>query len=730
MTESRRPGLIELAGVATIVAAISLACWQWKTIFADFGLIVPTAASAVLAAIVSLTIARFERPRPVSFVVLVVVLTLGLAAIYRSSIVDLPSDLITSRKALVSTGLLIPTSARFVIVPVVVAALGTWLAVDLFVRKAAAVPAVLVILTVHGIATAYTIGQQSPALWLVGIVAGLSVGLLAIAELHKPGGTDFAAGQISVGGRQLIGSASVVLLLAGTTVGLTSLLARDNAGSALTGDRDAFDLRSRLVRPLDITESATPLARVKAGLVDAGDESVFVVTVVGLRDDESIELLTVAVLDRYDGRIWSTSATFEPAGSVLPVPSQAPPTGSIVDQTVVLTNDYSFRFLPQAGVVRTVTAGDLAWDPRSGVMANVDETERTFETTVAIPAAAGTPTTSPAPGTSPFDLSDDQRAAMNAYLADVISADDPIATQLESIEASLASDDFGYNIEAPAGHSLAALVSYLSPEALDAPSGTPAARIGFAEHSAAAFAVLARQLGAPSRVVVGYQLDTPLTAEIQERVVTENMIHAWPEVWLEGQGWVRFEPTNKLNQTTDQASRTPSVSSAGVDANRTDLPDLEEPILRAEAPLVPGRSRWWLLTVVLAAPVLYGLIVIGAKRVRRARRQRQSADRRVLGAWRETQDRFMELGLPSSPAQSAGSIAIELDRIDLRDVAEPVAQLGPFIDTALYAQHPISDDEATNAWMMAATAVAAARSTASLGTRVRARLDPRTLSRR
>ena len=138
MTESRRPGLIELAGVATIVAAISLACWQWKTIFADFGLIVPTAASAVLAAIVSLTIARFERPRPVSFVVLVVVLTLGLAAIYRSSIVDLPSDLITSWKALVSTGLLIPTSARFVIVPVVVAALGTWLAVDLFVRKAAA----------------------------------------------------------------------------------------------------------------------------------------------------------------------------------------------------------------------------------------------------------------------------------------------------------------------------------------------------------------------------------------------------------------------------------------------------------------------------------------------------------------------------------------------------------------------------------------------------------------
>ena len=52
---------------------------------------------------------------------------------------------------------------------------------------------------------------------------------------------------------------------------------------------------------------------------------------------------------------------------------------------------------------------------------------------------------------------------------------------------------------------------------------------------------MARTLGIPARVQVGF---TPGTAtEDGTWVVTLHDAHAWPELWFEGVGWVRFEPT-------------------------------------------------------------------------------------------------------------------------------------------------------------------------------------------
>jgi transglutaminase-like putative cysteine protease len=67
-------------------------------------------------------------------------------------------------------------------------------------------------------------------------------------------------------------------------------------------------------------------------------------------------------------------------------------------------------------------------------------------------------------------------------------------------------------------------------------------RTGFCEHFASAFVVLARAAGIPSRVVTGY------AGGVQNRVadywvVRQMDAHAWAEVWLDGQGWVRVDPT-------------------------------------------------------------------------------------------------------------------------------------------------------------------------------------------
>ena len=65
---------------------------------------------------------------------------------------------------------------------------------------------------------------------------------------------------------------------------------------------------------------------------------------------------------------------------------------------------------------------------------------------------------------------------------------------------------------------------------------------GFCEHFASAFAVVMRAAGVPTRVVTGYQGGeiNPVDGYL---VVRQSDAHAWAEVWLDGRGWLRVDPT-------------------------------------------------------------------------------------------------------------------------------------------------------------------------------------------
>ena len=67
-------------------------------------------------------------------------------------------------------------------------------------------------------------------------------------------------------------------------------------------------------------------------------------------------------------------------------------------------------------------------------------------------------------------------------------------------------------------------------------------RRGFCEHYAAAFVIMMRAAGIPARVVAGYQGGevNPVNGTV---IVHQFDAHAWSEVWLEGRGWVRVDPT-------------------------------------------------------------------------------------------------------------------------------------------------------------------------------------------
>ncbi|MEO2003453.1 MAG: transglutaminase-like domain-containing protein [Candidatus Poribacteria bacterium] len=73
-------------------------------------------------------------------------------------------------------------------------------------------------------------------------------------------------------------------------------------------------------------------------------------------------------------------------------------------------------------------------------------------------------------------------------------------------------------------------------------------RTGYCEYYASAFAVLMRHAGIPTRVVTGYQ-GGYWQASDEYLLVRNSDAHAWNEVWLEGRGWTRVDPTSAVSPT-------------------------------------------------------------------------------------------------------------------------------------------------------------------------------------
>jgi transglutaminase-like putative cysteine protease len=67
-------------------------------------------------------------------------------------------------------------------------------------------------------------------------------------------------------------------------------------------------------------------------------------------------------------------------------------------------------------------------------------------------------------------------------------------------------------------------------------------RSGFCGHFASAFTTMMRAAGIPARVVTGYQ-GGELNRLTDYYIVRQSDAHAWSEIWLEGRGWVRVDPT-------------------------------------------------------------------------------------------------------------------------------------------------------------------------------------------
>lgn len=71
-------------------------------------------------------------------------------------------------------------------------------------------------------------------------------------------------------------------------------------------------------------------------------------------------------------------------------------------------------------------------------------------------------------------------------------------------------------------------------------------KLGFCEHIASSYVVLMRALGVPARVVTGYQ-GAQYNDVGKFWAVRNSDAHAWAEIWQQGVGWVRVDPTSVVS---------------------------------------------------------------------------------------------------------------------------------------------------------------------------------------
>lgn len=141
---------------------------------------------------------------------------------------------------------------------------------------------------------------------------------------------------------------------------------------------------------------------------------------------------------------------------------------------------------------------------------------------------------------------------------------------IESVLTRFRSEEFYYTLQPPA----------LDANAVD--DFLFNTKRGFCEHYASAFTVMARAAGIPARIVTGYQ-----GGEFNDMggyfIVRQSDAHAWSEVWMEGRGWQRIDPT---------AAIAPDRIERGLDAALSAGETLPGRALRNNAFLSKVRLAW------------------------------------------------------------------------------------------------------------------------------------------
>ncbi|MCC2031046.1 transglutaminase family protein [Microbacterium allomyrinae] len=241
--------------------------------------------------------------------------------------------------------------------------------------------------------------------------------------------------------------------------------------------------------------------------------------------------------------------------------------------------------------------------------------------------------------------------------------------RLTALQRWFRGSEFSYSLDAPVedgfdGSGAEAVAQFLEQ------------REGYCVHFASAFALMARTLSMPSRVVVGYLPGQPTNDAIGAEPVysvTSSQLHAWPEVYFGGLGWIAFEPTSGLGvptsfspaaalpgQSGEPGESAPAASPSATAPTGVDETDPEQ----QRGGTAAGAAGTAVDPVPLVAVAVVVVIVLALPFLVRELRRRQLdiAARRgdAAAAWQTVQDAAIDLGISVPASETPRAFAQRL----------------------------------------------------------------------
>lgn len=493
----------------------------------------------------------------------------------------------------------------------------------------------------------------------------------------------------------------------------------------------------------------SPMVDIRTRLVDQSDEEVFTVR------SPVRAYWRLTSLDTFDGSIWKSKGDFQSASGPLPS-AVATDAARVEAQQQVVMKALAALWLPAAYEPAAIDTGDsdaeVVYEPESATLIVGNELTSSdglvYEVTSAVPSFTAEQLGA-APPTVPTEIAERYLELPDDFSATATDEAARITAGLQQpYDKALALQDFfrenfTYSTDVGRGHSVDAVEEFLT------------TRIGYCEQFAGTYAAMARSVGLPARVAVGFtpgDVD-PIDPELYH--VRGEHAHAWPEVYLQDFGWVAFEPTvsrgipggepytgvpEPIDTDDDDQAPTTTTSTTPTGAPAPSTPgtfDAEDfagiATAGGDAPDDPPSP--WPRRVALGAAVavalvlLYVGVVLVAKRARRGRRRHGSAgDRRlaVRTAWSEALEALAVARLTPRPDETEAEIVARippgwgLDRRLLDDLAEAAT-------AAAYAPTDPSPQQAGRADEAARSIEDAVTRVTTWQRRWAAALDPRPL---